>query len=141
MNWDAISAVGTILAAVVGIAGIWLNLWDKTKKLNINFETVPSFKIYLSNNSLRTTIINKMMCSVSSYNFYVEYFDGLKELTLPPTSTHCIDIIKKDIHDAYFKARLCAKCAPNDKVIFILHDNFGRKYTVKTDLGISAFED
>ena len=34
MNWDAISAVGTILAAIVGIAGIWLNLWDKTKKLN-----------------------------------------------------------------------------------------------------------
>ena len=64
MNWDAISAVGTILAAVVGIAGIWLNLWDKTKKLNVNFETVPSFKIYLSNNSLRTTVITKMMCSV-----------------------------------------------------------------------------
>ena len=141
MNWDAISAVGTILAAVVGIAGIWLNLWDKTKKLNINFETVPSFKIYLSNNSLRTTIITKIMCSVSSYIFYVEYFDGLRELTLPPASTHCIDIIKKDIHDAYCKARLCAKCAPNDKVIFTLYDNYGRKYTVKTDLGISAFED
>ena len=81
------------------------------------------------------------MCSVSSSIFYVEYFDGLKELTLPPASTHCIDIIKKDIHDAYCKAGVCAKCAPNEKVIFILHDNFGRKYTVKTDLGISAFED
>lgn len=69
MNWDAISAVGTILAAVVGVAGIWLNLWDKTKKLNTNFETVPSFKIYLSNNSLRTTVITKMMCSVKTYVF------------------------------------------------------------------------
>ena len=141
MNWDAISAVGTILAAVVGIAGIWLNLWDKTKKLNINFETVPRFRIYLSNNSLRTTIITKIICSVSSNIFYVEYFDGLREVILPPASTHCIDMIKKDIHDAYCKTRSCAKCAPNDKVIFILHDNFGRKYTVKTDLGISAFED
>ena len=69
MNWNAISAVGTILAAVVGIAGIWLNLWDKTKKLNINFETVPRFKIYLSNNSLRTTIITKIICSVNSNIF------------------------------------------------------------------------
>ena len=45
MNWDVISAVGTILAAVVGISGIWLNLWDKTKKLNINFETVPMISL------------------------------------------------------------------------------------------------
>ena len=42
MNWDAISAVGTILAAVVGVAGIWLNLWDKTKKLNIEKQTILS---------------------------------------------------------------------------------------------------
>lgn len=140
MNWDAISAVGTILAAVVGVAGIWLNLWDKTKKVNTNFETVPSFKIYLSNNSLRTTVITKMMCSVKTYVFYVEYFEGLKELTLPPTTTQSIDIIKQDIHDAYCKARLCAKCAPNDEVIIILYDNYGRKYKIKTDLGIGAFE-
>ena len=140
MNWDAISAVGTILAAVVGVAGIWLNLWDKTKKLNTNFETVPSFKIYLSNNSLRTTVITKMMCSVKTYVFYVEYFEGLKELTLPPTTTQSIDIIKQDIHDAYCKDRLCAKCTPNDEVIIILCDNYGRKYKIKTGLGIGAFE-
>lgn len=140
MNWDAVSAIGTILAAVVGVAGIWLNLWDKTKKLNTNFEATPSFKIYLANNSLKTTVITKMMCSVKTHIFYVEYFEGLKELTLPPAATQSIDIIKQDIHDAYCKARLCAKCTPNDEVIIILCDNYGRKYKIKTDLGISAFE-
>ena len=33
LNWDALSAIGTILAAIVGVVGIWLNLWDKTKKI------------------------------------------------------------------------------------------------------------
>ena len=140
MNWDAISAVGTILAAVVGVAGIWLNFWDKTKKLNVNFQTVPSFKIYVSNNSLRTTVITKMMCAVNTYVFYVEYFDGLNELSLPPATTQTIDIMKPNIHNAYCKARMCAKCAPNDEVIITLCDNYGRKYKIKTDLGIGAFE-
>ena len=141
MNWDAVSAIGTILAAVVGVAGIWLNLWDKTKKLNTNFEATPSFKIYLANNSLKTTVITKMMCSVKTHIFYVEYFKGLKELTLPPATTQSIDIIKQDIHDAYCKARLCAQCTPNDEVIIILCDNYGRKHKIKTYLGIGAFGD
>ena len=140
MNWDAVSAIGTILAAVVGVAGIWLNLWDKTKKLNTNFESTPCFKIYLANNSLKTTVITKMMCSVKTHIFYVEYFEGLKELTLPPATTQSIDIIKQDVHDAYCKAGLCVKCTPNDEVIIILCDNYGRKYKIKTGLGIGAFE-
>ena len=44
MNWNAISAIGTILAAFVGVAGIWLNIWDKYKKLNISFEMIPTAK-------------------------------------------------------------------------------------------------
>lgn len=139
VNWEAISAVGTCLAAIVGIAGIWLNFFEKTKKVDVSFETVPSFKIYLSNNSLRTTVITKMVYSIKAYTFHVEYFDGLKELTLPPATTKCVDIIKQDIHDAYCKRRLCVKCKPNDKVIIMLYDNYGRKYTIKTDLSIGAF--
>ncbi len=141
MDWNAISAVGTILAAIVGVAGIWLNLWDKTKKLNTNFETVPSFKIYLSNNSLRTIVITKMMCSANTHIFYLEYFEGLKELTLPPSTTRSIDIIKQDIYNAYCKNKICAFCPQNEKVEIILYDNYGRKYTIKTELSISAFEE
>ena len=123
MNWDAVSAIGTILAAVVGVAGIWLNLWDKTKKLNTNFEATPSFKIYLANNSLKTTVITKMMCSVKTYVFYVEYFEGLKELTLPPATTQSIDIIKQDIHDAYCQDPQSAQGTLNDEIIKNLCDN------------------
>ena len=119
MNWDAVSAIGTILAAVVGVAGIWLNLWDKTKKLNTNFESTPCSKIYLANNSLKTTVITKMMCSVKTHIFYVEYFKGLKELTLPPATTKSIDIIKQDIFNAYHENKTCVFCVPSEKIKFI----------------------
>ena len=29
INWEAVTGIGTVLAAVVGIAGIWINLWEK----------------------------------------------------------------------------------------------------------------
>ncbi len=140
MDWNAISAIGTILAAFVGIVGIWLNLWEKTKKLNTNFEMVPRFKIYLCNNSNRTTVITKMMCCVKTNIFYVKHFEGLSELTLPPATAKTIDITKQDIYDAYCQTQLSVLCNPNDKVKFILCDNYGRKYTIKTNLGIDAFK-
>lgn len=140
MDWNAVSAVGTILAAFVGVVGIWLNLWDKTKKLNTKFEMIPSFKIYLCNNSNRTTVITKMICCVKTHVFYVKYFKGLGELTLPPATAQTIDIIKKDIYDAYCETQMSAICNPNDKVKIILYDNYGRKYIIKTYIGIGVFK-
>ena len=141
MNWNALSAIGTTLATIVGIVGIWLNLWDKTRKIHTRFETVPHFKIYLSNNSFRTIVITKMICCIGTHMFYVKYFDGLQELILPPATTQNIDIIKKDVHEAYCKTNMCEICNPNDKVRIILYDNYGRKYTIKTDLSIGAFQE
>ncbi len=141
MNWNALSAIGTTLATIVGITGIWLNLWDKTRKIQAHFEMVPNFKIYLSNNSLRTIVITKMICSINTHVFHVEYFEGLSELTLPPATTQNINIIKQDIYRAYCKTNICAICNPNDKVKIILYDNYGRKYTIKTDLSIDAFQE
>lgn len=141
MNWNAISAIGTILAAIVGITGIWINLCDKTRKIHTHFERVPSFKICLSNNSLRTVVITKMICCIETHVFHVEYFKGLKELTLPPATIQNIDIIKQDIYMAYCKTNMSAICNPNDKVKIILYDNYGRKYTIKTDLSIGAFQE
>jgi len=141
MNWTALSAIGTTLATIVGITGIWLNLWDKTRKIQAHFEMVPNFKIYLSNNSLRTIVITKMICSINTHVFHVEYFEGLSELTLPPATTQYINIIKQDIYRAYYKTNMCAICNPNDKVKIILYDNYGRKYTIKTDLSIDAFQE
>lgn len=141
MNWNALSAIGTTLATLVGIIGIWLNLWDKKRKIHTHFEMVPNLKIYLSNNSLRTIVITKMICCIDTHIFHVEYFEGLKELTLPPATTQNIDIIKQDIYRSYCKTNMCAVCNPNDKVKIILYDNYGRKYTVKTDLNIGAFQE
>lgn len=141
MNWNALSAIGTTLATIVGITGIWLNLWDKTRKIQAHFEMVPNFKIYLSNNSLRTIVITKMICSINTHVFHVEYFEGLSELTLPPATTQNINIIKQDIYRAYYKTNMCAICNPNDKVKIILYDNYGRKYTIKTDLSIDTFQE
>ena len=143
MNWEGLSAIGTTLAAIVGIVGIWLNLWDKTKKIYTSFETVPSFRIHLSNNSLRTVAITNMICCIGTdaYVFYVEYFDGLRELTLAPTVTKSIDIIKQDVFRACCKANMSAICKSNDKVRIILYDNYNRKYTIKTNMSIKAFQD
>ncbi len=141
MDWNALSAIGTTLATIVGITGIWLNLWDKTRKIQTHFEMVPNFKIYLSNNSLRTIVITKMICSINTHVFHVEYFEGLRELALPPATTQNIDIIKQDIYRAYCKTNMSAICNPNDKIKIMLYDNYGRKYTIKTDLGIGAFQE
>ena len=139
MNWNALSAIGTTLATIVGIVGISLNLWDKTRKIHTHFETVPDFKIYLSNNSLRTVVITRMICCIDTHVLRVEYFDGLKELTLPPATTKNIDIVEQDIYKSFCGQNLSAIRNPNDKVKFILYDNYDRKYIIKTDLNIDAF--
>lgn len=139
MNWNAVSAIGTTLAAAVGIVGIWLNLRDKSKRLNISFQTVPDLKLYLANNSLRTVVITKMICSVKTHIFYVKYFQGSKELIILPAMTQSVDIIKQEIHDEYCKTGMCSICNANDEVCIILYDNYGRKYTVKTGFNIRIF--
>ena len=139
MDWNAMSAIGTTLAATVGVVGICLNLNDKTKKLRVNFETVPTYKIHLSNDSLRTVKITKMVCSINTHIFHVEYFQGMEELVLQPAIIQSIDINKKDIHDAYCRTRMCAICSSSENVLIVLYDNLGRRYPIKTGLDISAF--
>ncbi len=140
MWWNELSAIGTILAAFVGIIGIWINYRDKTRRLHTYFKMVPNFKIYLSNNSLRTIVVTKMICCIGTQVFYVKYFEGMSELTLPPSTTENIDISKKDIYEEYYNTNMSAICNANDEVKIILYDNYGRKYTIKTNLSINAFQ-
>ena len=100
MDWNAISAIGTIVASIVGIAGIWINLWEKTKRLSIQFFAVPCFKILICNSSLRTVAVTKVVYSLKGRPFHVEYFDGLHEMILPPASTQSISIDKQDIYSS-----------------------------------------
>ena len=141
MNWNVVSAIGTCIAAFVGVAGIWLNLWDKTRKMNVYFEAVPSFRILVSNNSLRTTTVTKILYSVETHIFHVEYFTGLQEVSIPPATSKSISISKQDIFNAYKKTEMYAICNPNAKIVITLYDNYRRKYTIKLDFGIGLFEE
>ena len=82
-----------------------------------------------------------MIYCIDTHVVHVEYFEGLKELTLPPATAQNIDIVKQDIYRSYCKTNMCAICNPNDKLKIILYDNYGRKYTIKTDLSIETFEE
>lgn len=139
MRWDAVSAIGTILAALVGIAGIWINNWEKTRRLTIEFESVPDFKLLISNNSLRAVAITKMLCSIKDYVFYVEYYNGLDELHILPATIKTVLLDKESIYNSYQKHQLDALCNPADKVEVVLYDNYGRQYKIRTYFGISAF--
>ena len=140
MDWNALSAIGTTLAAIVGIIGIWLNLCDRTRKLYISLQRVPDLKICISNNSIKTIVITKMICCINTHVFHVEYFEGFREFILPPATTKNLDIIKQDVFEAYCKTKLCVN-KTYDEVKFILYDNYGRKYTIETGFRIADFDE
>ena len=119
MSWNALSAIGTTVAAFVGVIGIWLNLWDKKKKLNVTFELLPKMRIYISNSSLRSVTITKMVCFAGNYVFYVKNFDGLDELYLYPASVKAIDLITNKIFQEYYSNKMDALCNPNEKIIIV----------------------
>lgn len=137
--WNILSSVGTVVAAIVGIIGVWLNLWDRTRKLTVDFRMIPSFKIYLSNTSLRSVVITKMVCSVNDHVFYVDYFEGLKAIYLPPATTQDILLDKSELLDSYCKVPMCVLCHDNEKDIvkIVIYDNYGRKYTIREDITVA----
>ena len=140
MDLDAISAIATSIASMVGIAGIWLNIWQQTKRLSVQFVGVPSFKIFICNNSMRAVAVTKLICSINNHPFYVEHFDGLHEVILQPASTQSIVISKQDVCSSFYKAQMDALSMPNDGIDIVIYDNYGRKYKKKTRMSIGAFK-
>lgn len=139
MIWNILSSIGTILAAIVGMVGIWLNLWDKTRRLTVDFRMIPSFKIYLSNTSLRSVVITKMVCSVNDHVFHVDYFEGLNEICLPPATTQDILLDKSELLNSYCKLSMnvLSQGSEKDKVEIVVFDNYGRKYKIKEDITVA----
>ena len=136
MNWDAITAIGTISAAFVGVIGIWINLYEKTKRLSIKFEFIPRVSIYIANNSMRGVIITKIVFSVKQHVFYVDMRSGLSEINIQPGSVERISFVGEEIIKSYKETQVAALCNPSDRIDIILSDNYRRKYRVKTDLTI-----
>ena len=140
MNWDAITGIGTIGATCVGIIGIWLNLYEKTKKLLIMAEYAPRFVIYATNDSMRTVIITKIVFSIDTHVFYVDIRDGLQELRIQPSGVDRITFNGRSVVQAYHKAGMEKLCNPADKIGITIHDNYKRKYKIRTDLTIGMFD-
>lgn len=140
MNWDALTAVGTIAAAVVGIVGIWINVFEKTRRLSIRLEYVPCLMVYVVNKSLRTVMITKIVLSIMGLIFYVDMLEGLNEIRIQPGGIQIIQLNYKDVQQSHEKAQLGKICNPADKVTITIRDSFRRKYTVKTDMTIGMFE-
>ena len=141
MDWNFVSAIGTILAAFVGILGIWLNVWDKQRKLDVQFEFIPSAKLYISNNSQRSVMVTKIICSIDEHMFYVEHLEGLQEIYLQPATSKSVFLKKDNIYNSYFQHQLESICNPERKVSIILYDNYNRKYELKTDFPIGVFKE
>ncbi len=140
MNWDAITGIGTIAAACVGIIGIWLNFYEKSKRLLIKEEYAPRFVVYATNDSMRTIIITKMVFSVDTHVFYVDIQDGLQEIRIQPGGVEKIVFDGKSVVQSYHKAGIDKLCNPAEKIQIVIHDNYRRKYKIKTDLTIGMFE-
>lgn len=139
MDWNAISAIGTIVAAFVGVAGIWLNIWDKSRRLSVQFEMLPVPRIYLCNNSERTVKITKMRYSVKEHIFDAKLYEGLHEIVLLPHTMQTIVIDKQEMVDSYHSHGLDAICNPTENVDITLFDNYGRRYKFKTGYPIGVF--
>ena len=140
MNWDAITAIGTISAAFVGVIGIWINLLEKTKRLSIKFEYIPRVSLYIANNSMRGVIITKIVFSVKQHVFYVDMRVGLSEINMQPGSVNRINFEGEEIIKSFKETQVAALCNPSDRVEIILFDNYRRRYRVKTDMTIGMLE-
>ena len=116
MNWEAITGIGTLGAAFVGIIGIWLNLYEKTKKLLIKAEYAPRFVIYATNDSMRTVIITRIVFSIDNRVIYVDIRDGLQELRIQPSGVERITFSGSSVVQSYHKVgmeKLCNRKSSN----------------------------
>lgn len=133
MDWTALSAIGTIAAAVVGIVGIFINLWDRTRKLHIDFQVEPPFRIYLSNASIRAINIVKIECLVGKHIFYSRYFEGEDEICLLPATVKSISLDRTELLNAYCELpiNIMTQHSKDDSIKIILFDNRRKKYKIE----------
>lgn len=139
MDWNIVSAIGTILAAVVGVIGIWINIWEKQRKLNVKIDFVPNAIIYISNNSQRTVAITKIIYSIDNHMFFVEHLAGLEELYLMPATTHSYKINKQNVHNAYIQHQMDLLGCRHKQIVITLYDNYDRKHQIKSNYSIDCF--
>ena len=134
INWAAVSAIGTVSAAIVGVAGIIINLCEKRKRLIVRLEMFPETSLIISNASTRAVTLMKMVCSCGDHVIHVEYYTGLKQKVIDPAAIDMIVIDTRSIIKVLKGSDFQAICKSSDRIIIKLYDNYGRKYVKKTDI-------
>ena len=81
-----------------------------------------------------------MLYSVNNHVFYVEYFEGLQEIVLLPSTSQTLYLNNKNMLDSYYDHKMDSLCNPNEKINIVLYDNYMRKYTIKTGFDIGTFK-
>ena len=81
-----------------------------------------------------------MVFSVDTHVFYVDIQDGLQEIRIQPGGVEKIVFDGKSVVQSYHKAGIDKLCNPAEKIQIVFHDNYRRKYKIKTELTIGMFE-
>ena len=89
---------------------------------------------------MRTVIITKIVFSIDTHDFYVDVREGLQELRIQPSGVDRITFNGRSVVQSYHKAGMEKLCNPADKIDITIHDNYKRKYKIRTDLTIGMFE-
>ena len=80
------------------------------------------------------------MFSIDTHDFYVDVREGLQELRIQPSGVDKITFNGSSVVQSYYKIGMEKLYNPADKIDITIHDNYKRKYKVRTDLTIGMFE-
>lgn len=136
MNWSAIAAIGTILAAAVGVLGIIINLHEKTRRLTLEFSYISSMVLYITNPSLRSVIITSIAMGAKGHFFYAEESKGVHTIKIAPGEMEDIIFNMAKVKQQYQDEGIQALCKPKDRIEIIVRDSYKRRYRVKTELTV-----
>lgn len=137
-KWSAVAAIGTVLAAVVGILGIIFNTLEKTRRLEIQIKYASLLTLLVNNPSLRTVIITSVAVGTKEHCLYTEKRDGLRTIKVAPGALVEVILNKDDVIHQYKDIGLASLCNPEDKIEIIVRDSYNRRYRVRTELTVDT---
>ena len=163
VNWDAVSAIGTLIGATATFAAVVVALFQtkvaNIKRLKLAFsdshividtksgkqESGPYFYISAANTGNRDITIENWFIEVGKGSSYlVKNNESLPFLTQLPTKIapeESIDlaVLRKDILDALRKNKSIGFLDMKRKITIVLRDNTSKTYRIKSRKSISKY--
>ena len=136
--WTVITAIGTVAAAFVGIVGIWVNYYEKHRRLIINVNMFPKPTVYLCNSAASTILITKIRCYAGNSLVDAKPFIGDEELRIAPYTTYSCSLDMDELRCSVSPFIECKICKDSDTIKLELFDNYRRRYKVNTGLTVDA---